>query len=149
VGEIKTKNMPFANIPAISLKQHSTDFTCYRYVLFLAASIILCRNATLWGQTPDPQPVDANQSWTRSGEPHDGIGTIRSVESHTKSGDRTSDTQLIMHCQDGSNGQLRTPWLPSAAYWLRPHFYLAIPAFMSKLTASPWLARRGSFSSDS
>jgi hypothetical protein len=89
--------MLFANSPAISLKQHSSVFTCYRYVLFLAASMILCCNAALWGQTPNSEPVDANQSWTRSGESHEGVETIRSVESHTKSDDRTSDTQSTMH----------------------------------------------------
>jgi len=65
--------------------------------VFLAASIILCCNAALLGQPPDPQPDNANQSWTRSGESHDALGTIRTFESHTQSGDHTSDTELIMN----------------------------------------------------
>ena len=89
--------MLFANTSAISLKQRSTVFTCYGCVLFLVAIAIPCSNAALWGQPPDPQPVDTDPSWTRSGESHDAIGTVRYVESHTKSGDRTSDTQLTMH----------------------------------------------------
>ena len=89
--------MFFANTSAISLKQRSTALTRYRCVLFLSVIIILCCNAALWGQIPDPQPVDADQSWTRSGESHDAIGTVRYVESYSKSGDRTSDTQSTMH----------------------------------------------------
>jgi hypothetical protein len=69
----------------------------FRCVLFLRTIIILCCNVALWGQNPDPQPVDANQSWTRSGESHDAIGMMRYVENHTESGDRTSDTQSTMH----------------------------------------------------
>ena len=90
-----------ANTSTNSLKQYSTVFTHCRCLLFLGAIIILCCNAVLWGQMPgqppDPQPEDADQSWTRSGESHDALGTIRTFESHTQSGDRTSDTQLTMH----------------------------------------------------
>lgn len=89
--------MLFANTSAISPKQRSTVFTRYRCVLFLASIIIVCCNAALWGQTLNAQSVDSDQSWTRSGESRDAIGTVSYVESHTKSGDRTSDTQSTMH----------------------------------------------------
>ncbi len=81
---------------AVSLKRHSAIFRCFRWVLFLAASSILCCNYALWAQSPDPQSSDANQSWKKSGESHDGIGTMRSVESHIKNGNRTLDTQSTL-----------------------------------------------------
>jgi len=91
--------MLFGNTSAIWLKQRPTVFTRYGCVLFLAAIIIivLCCNAALWGQTSHAQPVDSDQAWTRSGESHDAIGTVRYVESHIQNGDRTSDTQSTMH----------------------------------------------------
>ena len=82
-----------ANMSAVSLKRRSAVFTCLRCVLILAANAILCCNSTLWAQGPDLQSSDANQSWTRSSESHDGVGTMRFVESHMKSGNRTLDTQ--------------------------------------------------------
>ena len=81
---------------AVSLKRQSAVFICFRCVLFLAAGSLLCCNSALWAQSPEPQSSDANQSWTKSGESHDGIGTMRSVESHTKSGNRTFGTQSTM-----------------------------------------------------
>ncbi len=80
---------------AVSRKPHSAVFTRFRSVLFVVATSILCSNFALRAQNPDPQPSDATQSWTKISESHDGIGTMRSVESHTKSGNRSLDTNSI------------------------------------------------------
>ena len=95
----KMKNIFPTDTSAVTLKRHSavSVFICFRCVLFLAASSILCCNSALWAQSPDPQSSDANQSWTKGGESHDAFGTMRSVESHTKIGNRTLDTQSALH----------------------------------------------------
>jgi hypothetical protein len=78
------------------LTAHPTISIQLRYLFALAICAVLCYGSALWAQATDPQPADTNQSWTKSSESHDGIGTIRSVESHTKSGNRALDTQSTM-----------------------------------------------------
>ena len=80
---------------AVSLKSQRAVFTCFRSLLFVVATYILFGNFALRAQSPDHQQSDTNGSWTRNSESHDGIGSTRSVESHTKSANRTLDTQSI------------------------------------------------------
>ena len=63
----------------------------------------LCFSSALWAQTPS-STSDANQSWTATTDSHNqSSDPIRTVESHTQSGNRTVDKQSVQRrASDGS-----------------------------------------------
>jgi hypothetical protein len=71
--------------------------------MLLAIGTYLCSNLALWAQTSDSQTGDANKSWTaRTESQSDNVDPIRTVESHTQSGNRTLDKQSVQ--RRGSDG---------------------------------------------
>ena len=71
--------------------------------LLLAIGAYFCSNLSLRAQTSDAQTGDANQSWTTTTESQsDNVNPTRTIESHTRSGDRTLDKQSVQ--RRGSDG---------------------------------------------
>ncbi len=63
--------------------------------LFLAAAYF-CFGTALWAQNADSQSGDGNQSWTTTSESQNrGLNPTRTVERHTRSGNRTVDTRSV------------------------------------------------------
>ncbi len=87
------KGLPITRISVSDLRMPSGISAPLPFLFLLTASVIFCSVSALWAQNPNSQSSDADQSWTKTGESHDGIGTMRSAESHTKSGNRALDTQ--------------------------------------------------------
>lgn len=71
--------------------KHGQDGTSVNQgVVILLASLVVCAG-TLWAQAPDAKPSDANQSWTTSHDSRTDVDSVHTVESHTKSANRTID----------------------------------------------------------
>jgi hypothetical protein len=71
--------------------------------LLLAIGAYFCSNLSLRAQTSDAQTGDANQSWTTTTESQsDNVNPTRTIESHTRSGDRTLNKQSVQ--RRGSDG---------------------------------------------
>ncbi len=69
---------------------------------FAIGACIVCGMA-LWGQTGNSQSDDANKSWTSTTESRNqNANPMRTVESHTQSGNRTIDKQSVQ--RRGSDG---------------------------------------------
>jgi len=89
------EDMLITKASANYLRTFSANSAQLRCVVLLAAITALCWETSVWAQAPDSQPSDTSQSWTKTGESHDGLGTLRTVESHTNNGDRISDTHSV------------------------------------------------------
>jgi hypothetical protein len=71
--------------------------------MLLAIAAYLCSGLALWAQASDSQTDEANKSWTATTDSHDeNADPMRTIESHTQSGDRTLEKQLIQ--RRGSDG---------------------------------------------
>jgi hypothetical protein len=63
-------------------------------VILLAITLYFSSGVTLWAQTPNSDTDDANKSWTATTESRsDNADAVRTVESHTESGNRSLDKQ--------------------------------------------------------
>jgi len=77
-------------------------------LMLLAVFAYFCSSLTLWAQTPASQTDDASKSgsatdWTATTESHgDNLEALRTIESHTQSGNRTVDKQSVQRL--GSDG---------------------------------------------
>src|ERR1035441_8357163 len=72
-------------------------------VMLLASAVYCCSGFTLSAQTSDSQTSDPNKSWTATTESQsDNVNPTRTIESHTRSGDRTLDKQSVQ--RRGSDG---------------------------------------------
>src|ERR1035441_1656373 len=68
-----------------------------------ARAAYLCSALALWAQASDSQTDEANKSWTPTTDSHsDNADPIRTIESHTQSGNRTVDMQSVQ--RRGSDG---------------------------------------------
>ncbi len=66
-----------------------------RFMLF-AITAYLCGSLALWAQTSDSQSDQANKSWTATTESNgENAEPLRTIESHTQSGNRTLDKQMV------------------------------------------------------
>jgi len=64
--------------------------------MLLAITACFCCGLTLWAQTSDSQGDGANKSWTATTDSNgQNAEPIRTIESHTQSGNRTLDKQLV------------------------------------------------------
>jgi len=71
--------------------------------VLLAIAACLCSGLTLWAQDSGSQTDEANKSWTTTTESHsENAESIRTIESHTQSGNRTLDKQSVQ--RRGSDG---------------------------------------------
>jgi hypothetical protein len=72
-------------------------------LILLAIGAYFCSSLALWAQTSDSQTDHANKSWTATTDSHsENADPIRTVESHTQSGNRTLDKQSVQ--RRGSDG---------------------------------------------
>jgi hypothetical protein len=82
----------------------------FSQLILLAIAAYFCSSLALWAQTSNSQGADTSQSapatnWTATTESHDGNTNedpIRTVESHSQSGNRTVDEQSVE--RRGSDG---------------------------------------------
>jgi hypothetical protein len=89
---------------AINLERSRRSFfsASFGSSLLLVISTCCCFTLALWAQSSDSQ-ANTNQSWTDTSESQSGnTSPIRTVESHTQSGNRTVDSQSIQRL--GSDG---------------------------------------------
>jgi hypothetical protein len=64
--------------------------------LMLLAIGYFCSSCALWGQTSDSQSDEANKPWTATSESRSSdTDSMRTIESHTQSGNRTLDKQSL------------------------------------------------------
>jgi hypothetical protein len=65
-------------------------------LMLLAIEAYSCSGCVLWAQTSDSQSDEANKAWTAASESRSSdTDPIRTVESHTESGNRTLDKQSL------------------------------------------------------
>jgi len=65
-------------------------------LMLLAIGAYFCSSCALWAQTSDSQSDEANKSWTATSESRSSdTDPIRTIESHTQSGNRTLDKQSL------------------------------------------------------
>ena len=71
--------------------------------MLLAIAAYFCSGLALWAQASDSQTDEANKSWTATTDSHsENADPIRTIESHTQSGNRTLDKQSVQ--RRGSDG---------------------------------------------
>jgi hypothetical protein len=71
--------------------------------MLLAIGAYFCSAPALWAQASDSQTDEANKSWTATTDSHsENADPIRTIESHTQSGNRTLDKQSVQ--RRGSDG---------------------------------------------
>src|ERR1039458_3990251 len=64
--------------------------------LLLAIAAYFCCSLAVWAQTSDSQSGQANKSWTTTTESNgETAEPLRTIETHTQSGNRTLDKQLV------------------------------------------------------
>ncbi len=74
--------------------------------MLFAIAAYLCCSLALWAQTSDSQSDGANKSWTASTESNgQNAEPLRTIESHTQSGNRTLDKQSVE--RRGSDGSFQ------------------------------------------
>jgi hypothetical protein len=74
-----------------------------RQLMLLASAVYFCSNFALWAQASDSQTDEATKSWTATTDSHsENADPIRTIESHTQSGNRTLDKQSVQ--RRGSDG---------------------------------------------
>ncbi|MGB0116009.1 MAG: hypothetical protein WBP73_04325, partial [Terriglobales bacterium] len=65
-------------------------------LLLLAVAAYLTSGVALWAQAPNSQPDPTNANWTSTTDSHNGdADPIRTIESHSQSGNRTLDKQSV------------------------------------------------------
>ena len=76
---------------------------CLSRLMLLAIGAYFCSGLALWAQTSDSQTDEANKSWTATTDSHsENADLLRTIESHTQSGNRTLDKQSVQ--RRGSDG---------------------------------------------
>jgi hypothetical protein len=101
--------MPTTNISAGLEKRYKPGrATRLNPVVLLAIAACFCSTLVLWAQTSGSQTSEANPSgpatnWTATTDSNSDGGPIRSIETHTQSGNRTVDKQLVQ--RRGSDGR--------------------------------------------
>jgi len=71
--------------------------------MLLASAAYFCSGLELWAQASDSQTDEANKSWTATTDSHrENADPIRTIKSHTQSGNRTLDAQSFQ--RRGSDG---------------------------------------------
>jgi hypothetical protein len=78
--------------------------------MLLAITAYFCFSLALWAQTSDSQSDGANKSWTASTESNgQNAEPLRTIETHTQSGNRTLDKQMVQRrAMDGGSYLTRT-----------------------------------------
>jgi hypothetical protein len=72
-------------------------------LMLLAIAAYFCSGLALWAQASDSQTDEASKSWTATTDSHsENAEPIRTIESHTQSGNRTLDKQSVQ--RRGSDG---------------------------------------------
>jgi hypothetical protein len=67
-----------------------------RRLVLLTIGAYFCAGLALWSQTSDSQTGDANKSWTATSDAHKANSDpVRTVESHSQSGNRSVDKQSV------------------------------------------------------
>lgn len=70
-------------------------------LILLAIAACLCSGVALWAQSPNSQADSANTNWTSTTDSRSGdADPIRTVESHSQSGNRTVDKESIERRSD-------------------------------------------------
>ena len=65
-------------------------------LMLLAIGAYFCYGLALWAQASDSQTDEANKFWTATTDSHsENADPIRTIESHTQSGNRTLDMQSV------------------------------------------------------
>jgi hypothetical protein len=67
-------------------------------IMLIAVGAYIFSCPAFWAQTSDSQTGDADKSWTATTESQsDSVNPTRTTESHTRSGNRTLDSQSVQH----------------------------------------------------
>ena len=93
--------------------------------MLLASAAYCCSGFTLSAQTSDSQTGGPNKSWTATTESQsDNVDPIRTVESHTQSGNRTLDMQSVQrlgsdgHFEPSQDIEKETAQVDAASVWV-------------------------------
>jgi hypothetical protein len=83
-------------------RAHPSSAACLSQLMLLAIVAYFCSAPALWAQASDSQTDEANKSWTATTDSHSENADIRTIDSHTQSGNSTLDKQSVQ--RRGSDG---------------------------------------------
>ena len=87
---------PRRSATAVNDRYRSSLTVHLKLLMLLAIAACLASSPALWAQTSSSQTDEAKESWTATTESHsDYAEPLRTIESHTQSGNRTLDKQSV------------------------------------------------------